>query len=388
MNILLDFIPFQYKGGVGGAPSYTKAVCDEVCLRCSDSDSLFAAYDSSLPVGRQYNYQEYAQQHHIQLLDIATDTLSQHIARHHIDTLFIALGQFYASYPLTDINCKVVMGIHDIWDVEREDNLVELTIRDMIAESKWQWVKRMISTICGRRNRQQQELYRHIVPLYAAPNTVAFTVSAYTQQSLCYYFPQLSEKQIYVYYSPSRQTTLLPQIEDKKLQQVIADGKPYLLMLTADRRLKNVHTLTKVFKRLHANYPDLRLVTLNYGHSTHQQHIDIPFLSDSDLEHAYKNAHALVFGSFFEGFGYPPIEAMRYNTPCVASNVTSIPEILGNAGIYFSPFYPADLYRAIKEVLNDRDCRHEQMQHRYVEVSERQREDLKLLVNEIFQKGK
>jgi glycosyltransferase involved in cell wall biosynthesis len=127
---------------------------------------------------------------------------------------------------------------------------------------------------------------------------------------------------------------------------------------------------------------------LNYGHSTHQQHIDIPFLSDSDLEHAYKNAHALVFGSFFEGFGYPPIEAMRYNTPCVASNVTSIPEILGNAGIYFSPFYPADLYRAIKEVLNDRDCRHEQMQHRYVEVSERQREDLKLLVNEIFQKGK
>ena len=155
-------------------------------------------------------------------------------------------------------------------------------------------------------------------------------------------------------------------------------------MLAANRRLKNAHTLIKVFKRLLSDYPNLYLLTTKYGHSIHSQHIDIPFLSDSDLEHAYQHAYALIFCSFFEGFGYPPIEAIRHGTPCIASNVTSIPEILGDAGIYFSPLYPADMYRAIKTVLNDRNCRKEQITQRYTEISLRQQNDLQALVKEIF----
>ncbi len=276
------------------------------------------------------------------------------------------------------------MGIHDIWDVERGDNLIELAIHDRIAETNWQWTKRIMNTIIGRFNRQQQALYNHIMPLYSAPNTVAFTVSEYTRNALMYYFPQLVNKKIHVWYSPTRKVTLVPEIENKALQEVIAGGKTYLLMLAANRRFKNTHTLIKVFKRLLADYPDLYLVTTKYGHSVHSHHIDIPFLSDSDVEHAYQHAYALVFGSFFEGFGYPPIEAMRHGTPCVASNVTSIPEILGDAGIYFSPFYPADMYRAIKVVLDDRDCRKEQTERRFPEVQRRQQNDLEKLTDELL----
>ena len=88
MNILLDFIPLQHNGGFGGAFSYTKAVYDEICLKSSSSNKLFAVYNSSLPIGKQYNYQEYALQHNIQLLDLATSTLSQHIVKHNINTFF------------------------------------------------------------------------------------------------------------------------------------------------------------------------------------------------------------------------------------------------------------------------------------------------------------
>ena len=384
MNILLDLIPFQHNGGIGGAASFTKAVCDEVCLRSGSDDSLFALYDSTQPVGRQYNCQEYAREHGIQLLDLTTATISQHIARHGINTLFLPIAQFYEKYSLDGIGCKVVMGIHDIWDVEREDNHIELVVHDRTAETRWRWVKRMVNTISGRFNRQQQAIYHHIMPLYAAPNTVAFTVSEYTRNALEYYFPQLADKDIHICYSPTRKAAMQPEVENKTLREIIAEGRPYLLMLAANRRFKNVHVLTKVFKRLQADYPDLYLITTKYGHSVHPHHIDIPFLSDSDLEHAYQHAHALVFGSFFEGFGYPPIEAMRHGTPCVASNVTSIPEILGDAGIYFSPFYPADMYRAIKVVMNDRDCRKEQIQRRYAEVLHRQQSDLEKLTNELF----
>ena len=384
MNILLDLIPFQHNGGIGGAASFTKAVCDEVCLRRSSADCLFALYDSSQPAGRQYNSQEYAQEHGIQLLDLTTSTISQHVAKNGIDTFFLPIGQFYEKYSLDGINCKIVMGIHDIWDVERVDNLIELALYDRIAETKWQWTKRMINTLSGRFNRQQQALYNHVMPLYSAPNTVAFTVSEYTRNALMYYFPQLVNKKIHVWYSPTRKVTLVPEIENKALQEVIDGGKTYLLMLAANRRFKNAHTLVKVVKRLQADYPDLYLVTTKYGHSVHSHHIDIPFLSDSDVEHAYQHAYALVFGSFFEGFGYPPIEAMRHGTPCVASNATSIPEILGDAGIYFSPFYPADMYRAIKVVLDDHDCRKEQTERRFLEVLSRQQNDLEKLTDELL----
>ena len=107
-----------------------------------------------------------------------------------------------------------------------------------------------------------------------------------------------------------------------------------------------------VFKRLQKEESPLMLLTLKYGKSINKKHTDIDYLSDSDMDHAYRNAFALIFPSYFEGFGYPPIEALACGTPTIASNVTSVPEILGDAGLYFSPFYPADLYRATSRMFH------------------------------------
>lgn len=384
MNILLDFIPFQSATGIGGAQSFTKAVCDEVCLRRSAQDKLFATYNSTLPHGRQYNYEEYAHQNDIQLLDISHTPIRVHINTFHIDVFFIAIAQFYARYSLDNIQCKVVMGIHDIWDVESDDNKVELTIHDRFVENNLIWLKRIADTVLGRYNRRQHRIYQHLMPLYTADNTIAYTVSNYTRNALKYYFPELSKKKIHVFYSSARQVTQSPEIESKELIRLINSGKKYLFMVAANRRQKNAKTLKKVYLRLLNDFPDLHLLTLKYGHTVHPNHIDIDFLSDSDMQHAYSNALVLVFGSFFEGFGYPPVEAMRYGTPTAASNVTSIPEILGDAAIYFSPFYPADMYKAIRQILDDPKCIESQIRKRYVEVTNRQKDDLNRLTSEIF----
>lgn len=384
MNILLDFIPFQNAGGVGGATSFAKAISDEIIKRqtITKNLNLFAIYDSSIPPGRQYDYREYAETHHIYLLDIASAPLNEHINQQRIDVLLITIGQFYARYTLDNIKCKVIMFIHDLWDMERTDNKIDLIIKDSTTESKWQWAKRVLNVLTGRNNRKRNAIYNHIMPLYMAENTIAYTVSNYSRQSLYYYFPEINKK-IDVCYSPIREVNILPSIENTQLQELINNHKPYLLLIAANRLFKNASTLIRVFKRIQKEHPDLHLLTLKYGKNIHSHHIDIPFLSDSDLEHAYKNAYALVFASFFEGFGYPPIEALRHGTPTIASNVTSIPEILGNAGIYFSPFYPADLYRALKEVLKDRNLKQAAMAQRLEEVTLRQREDLNRLVNQI-----
>ena len=379
MNILLDFIPFQINGGIGGAASYAKAVSDEICSSVGPQDQLFATYDSSLGTGRQYDHEDYARQHNITLVDLSAAPLSRHIAQNNIQVVFIAIAQFYSAYDLSGISCRVVMGIHDIWDVEREDNHIELIIRDSRLENTFRWLKRLAGSFSGRHYSQQQAIYNHIMPLYAAPATISFTVSEYTRAALTYHFPVLTNKDIHVLYSPARAVPTQPAVENEQLRSLIDNKRQYLFMLSANRRLKNARLLVEVYQRLLAEHPDLHLVTLKYGCSVHPQHMDIPFLTDADLQHAYKHAYALVFTSFFEGFGYPPVEAMRYQTPTVVSNVTSIPEIVGEAGIYFSPFYPADLFRALKTVLKDRNCRATQLSRRFAEVTKRQQDDLKKL---------
>ena len=221
------------------------------------------------------------------------------------------------------------------------------------------------------------------MPLYTANNTLAYTVSNYSRNALKYYFPDI-KKDINVCYSPAKKIVKNDTVENKSLRYLIQANKPYLLFLAANRPYKNIYILKKVFQRLLIEYPEMHLVTLKYGHVINANHIDIPFLSDSDLEHAYAHAYALVFASFFEGFGYPPIEAMCHGTPTVASNVTSIPEILGDAGVYFSPIYPADLYQAIKKIMDNHDVCKAKMEKRLKEISQQQRNDMQHVIDQIF----
>lgn len=382
MNILIDFIPFQYNSGVSGAASFTKAVYDRLILSAGNV-RLFATYDATMPSGLQYGCQEMADMYHAVLADISGTPLRDVISRHHIDVFFISIGQLYEKYDLNCIGCKTIMFIHDLFEYERCDNKVDLLIYDRERNGWKDWAKRFVNLFSGRWERQIKKRYSAVMQLYAARNTLAYTVSNYSRNALRYYFPAL-EKDIRICYSPTRTASMMPTIENEALGKLVASHKRYILMLAASRRYKNVQTLMKVFSRLREEYDDLYLLTLKYGSSVHPRHIDIPYLSDSDLEHAYKNAYVLAFTSYFEGFGYPPVEAMKYGTPTVASNVTSIPEILGDAAVYFSPFYSADLYRALKEVLQDRNLRNEQIQRRKEHIAQIQEEHLSQLIEEIL----
>lgn len=77
------------------------------------------------------------------------------------------------------------------------------------------------------------------------------------------------------------------------------------------------------------------------------------YVPRDDLATFYAGARCLVFPSLFEGFGIPLVEAMRIGCPIAASNVTSIPEIVGDAGVLFDPLDPADISRALAAILHD-----------------------------------
>ena len=77
------------------------------------------------------------------------------------------------------------------------------------------------------------------------------------------------------------------------------------------------------------------------------------YVKDDDLPALYSGADLFVLPSLYEGFGLPALEAMACGTPVVASNVSSLPEIVGDAGLLANPTDPADLARAMTRVLMD-----------------------------------
>ena len=78
---------------------------------------------------------------------------------------------------------------------------------------------------------------------------------------------------------------------------------------------------------------------------------------DSELHDIYKNAIAFVFPSEYEGFGIPVLESMISGCPAILSNVSSLPEIGGDAAVYFDPYNVEDIRNKVEKVLTDENLR-------------------------------
>ncbi len=81
------------------------------------------------------------------------------------------------------------------------------------------------------------------------------------------------------------------------------------------------------------------------------------YVDDADLPALYSAAAAFVYPSLYEGFGLPPLEAMACGTPVITSNVTSLPEVVGDAGLLHDPNDHRTLTRMLVEILGDETAR-------------------------------
>lgn len=83
------------------------------------------------------------------------------------------------------------------------------------------------------------------------------------------------------------------------------------------------------------------------------------FVPDEDLPGIYSGAEVFVFPSLYEGFGLPPLEAMSYGVPVLASNSSSLPEVVGDAGILVNPENPDDIADGILQLVANRSLRNQ-----------------------------
>jgi len=162
-----------------------------------------------------------------------------------------------------------------------------------------------------------------------------------------------------------------PAIEDVLKKYKIT--KPFILYIGRLEKKKNTTGLVEAFQELRSKNLELRNVSLvlvgqpGFGFEeveekikkyNLQERIIMPgWVGGEELPYLLNAAEVFVFPSFYEGFGLPVLEAMACGTPVVASRVTSIPEVGGEAIEYFNPQDIAEMAEKMRKVLADPNLR-------------------------------
>ena len=188
-------------------------------------------------------------------------------------------------------------------------------------------------------------------------------VSHSTRNDLIEMIPGLSSRTVVIHEGVDEKffnAKCVPQI----LKKYRIEG-PYILYVGAGNFHKNLIRLLSVYKRLCDNIiqslvlvgkiterykPVMECVEkMNLSHRV----VFTDAVSEDDLPCIYKGADLFVLPSLYEGFGLVLLEAMACRTPIAASNVSSIPEVVGDAALLFNPYVDEDMYNSIYTLLSD-----------------------------------
>jgi glycosyltransferase involved in cell wall biosynthesis len=165
---------------------------------------------------------------------------------------------------------------------------------------------------------------------------------------------------------------------------------PFILYVGNIRPQKNIPRLVEAFAHLiqgkdkitdHPPFEDLHLIIIGDEISRHpavrlaamHSRVDkrvrfLGFVPIDTLRVFYHSAAVFAFPSLYEGFGLPPLEAMAAGTPVVTSNVSSLPEVVGDAAVIVNPENVFDIARGLREALLDEDLRRKLVEKGYEQV--------------------
>ncbi|GAC1385552.1 MAG: glycosyltransferase family 1 protein [Herpetosiphon sp.] len=149
-------------------------------------------------------------------------------------------------------------------------------------------------------------------------------------------------------------------------------AQPYLFYVGGINGRKNIARLFEAYAEVRKHHPQLMLViggkrqwqtseidTTLYRLDL-QHHIHFTgYVDDAHLPALYSGAEAFVFPSLYEGFGFPPLEAMACGTPVITSTASSLPEVVGDAALLIDPYDVGALIAAIEQVVTDPTLRTE-----------------------------
>jgi len=213
--------------------------------------------------------------------------------------------------------------------------------------------------------------YKKYFPKFANVASRIATVSHFSKEDIIKNYG-VDENKIDVVYNGANENfgPIAPSIK-KLVVEKHTGGKPYFIFIGALNPRKNLVNLLKAFD-LFKKTDKLSTQLLIVGEKMHKTNAifdtyenmnykaDVIFsgrLNGLELQKALASAIALTYTSYFEGFGIPIVEAFYTETPVITSNVTSMPEVAGDAALLVDPFSPEDIAKALNKISTNKELR-------------------------------
>ncbi len=228
-----------------------------------------------------------------------------------------------------------------------------LTLHDLSPLEHPEWFKSSFSI-----------WYRLFLPILVRRVSCIITPSEYVRRKIISRF-QLPK---------ARVVAVHPGVNLEQFHRQASPGQQgrYILFVGSLEPRKNLATLLRAWKEIEAHHLDVSLVIAGAPGNVFREvvlPVGIPRLRlagvvpDAVLSALYSGADLFILPSWDEGFGLPVLEAMACETPVVASNAGALPEVVGEAGLLFSPGDPGELSRMISSCLYNPQLRKNLSEH-------------------------
>ena len=276
----------------------------------------------------------------------------------------LALGPIFQRW-ITWRNDRLTRGIASQWDVMHVTNPlhyvfgisipVVVTIHDLIP-LEYPHLHLVPSAI---------QFYQVKIPKIIEDASCILVNSFYTAERVLHYFPE-AESKLQVTQLAAAPIFFPREVPDAYLRQY-GIHRPFVLYVGSMRYpRKNVLGLLQAFARISPRFPELQLVlvgqmgTQEVRRKIFQQLADLRLTANvrilegliaEEIANLYAAATVFCYPPFVEGFGLPVLEAMQSGCPVVTSNLTSLPEVAGDAAVLVDPSNVAELAEAIAAVV-------------------------------------
>lgn len=386
-KIGIDLIPTQpidvhkYHGG----GEYAKRLFLEISNKAND-ENIACIYDPNKPIIEEIEL--ICKKMNFEMIPMhKEDDLEQLLSKHHVN-------RFYSALPNTTkwnlSNVEFLFTIHGLRSIEMPTDKYEYKYFIKVKDYFKYLVKQLFKSryIRWQKNKIGKFLYNQSSSTIIVP-------SYHTKYSIKGNFPTIQEENIKVLYSPRIDIT--PNTSSNIIEEFGVEEKKFILLILGSRWIKNNYRTILAIDEMYNQIPEIKIKTLiigvnlsknpYHGLKNKDRFIFKGYVDSDILERLYKDAFVFVYPTLNEGFGYPPLEAMKYGTPVITSAISSVPEVCGDAALFFNPYDISEIRNRILQVIFQESIRDRMIERglvRFQEIKEMQQTMLDELVNIIL----